>query len=728
MNSSLKFRHLYARFTPMPNVSDDLFFTHFSAADAPFLKAALALLPEHDKAYPRPSSKQVAHILLGLRVNLSTIIATLLSDPRLQNQLSESAIIRDFGSQVADLVKDVHWLNSINVYSLEMANQPEQYEILRRMLLSMTHNAHAVIIKLAYRLQRLRELRRESVEMRHFVAHETLDIYAPIANRLGVSQIKWELEDLAFRYLNPAVYAEIAHSLAANRKQRQTSIDQFIDHLQQHLLAAGITAQLFGRPKHIYSIWKKMQAKHLTIEQLYDLLAVRVIVDKLATCYETLGIVHSHWQLIPKEFDDYIANPKSNGYQSLHTIVLDSKANRIEVQIRTQAMDEFAEYGVAAHWLYKEGGQHHAATQKSITAIRQLLIKKDQESASLPTSDERDEHALESFKTSLFYDRVYVLTPKGMLMDLVKGSTPLDFAYAIHTDIGHGCRGAKVNGRIVNLTYTLQSGDQIEILTTKQGVPNRNWLDANLGYLKSPHSISKVKSWFKQQQNEQNKLLGKAILDKEAQRLSLPTLPLKELCKAFNEPDSNKLLIAIGRGDITNRQIASKLSIPELKLPPKPASKASGGNSTILVEGIANVMTTLAHCCNPIPGDVIKGFITHAKGITIHRQNCINLAQHYTEHPEQIVAVSWQDAPALFPVPVTIHASQNDELLQQVAQVLSQNKAGFQQAELKVKEDFSCVLNVTITISNIKQLSKILAIFNELPHVFDVKRKTNANN
>jgi GTP pyrophosphokinase len=712
---------------PKSDVTSLHILSHFAEKDVPLLHAAFALLPQDDSSYHRPTGKQVAHILLALHVNVSTLIAALLSDPRLVGKLSEQDISHRFGSQVLTLIKDVNWLNSLTVYSLEMAQQPEQYEILRRMLLSMTHDARAVLIKLAYRVQRLRDLPRESYEIRHFIAHETLDIYAPIANRLGVSQLKWELEDLAFRYLKPQTYRKIAESLAVNRTQRQACIDNFITLLQQRLQSEGINAKLYGRPKHIYSIWKKMQKKQLAIEDLYDLLAVRVIVDKVSTCYETLGVVHGQWQTIPKEFDDYIANPKENGYQSLHTVILDRQGNRIEVQIRTQAMDEFAELGIAAHWRYKEGGDHNAATEKSIAAIRQLLSKKESDGhPSAEDAADADELSLESFKTSLFYDRVYVLTPKGKLVDLVKGATPLDFAYAIHTDIGHSCRGAKVNGRIVNLTYTLQSGEQVEILTTKHGKPNRNWLDSNLGYLKSPHSISKVRSWFKLQNSEQNKALGKAILEKEAHRLGLTTLPIKELCKAFHEPDSNKLLIAIGRGDINNRQIASKLSIPDLKRQPAKINddKQPLGKPSILVDGIANVVTSLAHCCNPLPGDAIRGFISHSKGITIHRHDCINLLQHSKHHQEQLVTAEWRDKPSGYLVPIIIQASQNDDLLSKVTQVLSHAKVGLHNAHLKIKEDLSCDLNLTVVIKNISQLSKILAICNDLPHVFDVKRKT----
>lgn len=697
-----------------PEFSNEILLANFTAEDTAILNQALSLLPPDNEDYYRPTGKQVACILLGFHVDLMTILAALLSDPRLNDQLSETQINEQFGAQVATLVKDVNWLNTLNVYNLEVTHEPQQSEILRRMLLSMTHDARAVLIKLAYRIQRLHDLPQESYEMRHFIAHETLDIYAPIANRLGISQLKWELEDMAFRYLKPQTYRNIAQSLSINRKQRLQCIDNFIDMLQSNLEQEHIKAQVYGRPKHIYSIWKKMQRKQLDIDELYDLLAVRIIVEKLSICYEVLGIVHSKWQYIPKEFDDYIANPKENGYQSLHTVILDPDGNRIEVQIRTQEMDEFAELGIAAHWRYKEGSDHNAATERSIAILRQLLTKK-----------ETDEMLLEGFKTSLFYDRVYVLTPKGKLVDLVRGSTPLDFAYAIHTDVGHSCRGAKVNGRIVNLTYTLQSGEQVEILTTKQGAPNRNWLDSNLGYLKSPHSISKVKYWFKQQEFEQNVTLGKAILDKEIHRLGLTATPLKELGQAFNEADSQKLLASIGRGDITTRQIAGKLSIPELKIQPVKATVNNTSNSPhILVEGIANVLTSLAHCCNPVPGDAICGFISHNKGITVHRADCSNLIQHTQQHQTQMIAVEWGEHASQHLVPIIIQASSSQTLLNDVTRVLSHAKIAIQDVHLKTKEDLSCNLYLNVQIKNVKQLSQVLALCNDLPNVFDVRRKT----
>ncbi|MGR8952765.1 MAG: RelA/SpoT family protein, partial [Gammaproteobacteria bacterium] len=520
----------------------------FSESDREPVSRALAIIARipDDPDYHRPRGYEVAAILKGFHVDLKTLLAAILSDPRLSLLEPRPNIAALFGQTVASLVNDVNWLNKLSVYTIEMTHQPNQTEILRRMLLSMTHDVRAVLIKLAYRIKRLRNLAKESEELRHFVARETLDIYAPIANRMGIHQFKWELEDLAFRYLEPQVYKSIAKSLADKRVERERCVNSFIVQLQAALNQEGMSAEVYGRPKHIYSIWKKMQRKQLGIEELYDLLAVRVIVNNLTQCYTALGIVHSLWQTIPKEFDDYIANPKENGYQSLHTVIIDNDGNRIEVQIRTRDMHEFAEMGVAAHWSYKEGGKHNAVIEKNIASLRKLLEEKGD-----------DEALAEDFKTELFSDRVYVLTPAGKLIDLVKGATPLDFAYAIHTEIGHRCRGAKVNGRITPLTYVLKSGEQVEILTAKEGGPNHNWIDPNLGYLKSPHAIARVRSWFKNQQMGENIATGKTILDKEVQRLGLKMINLNDLAKHFKQPDKDRLFEAIGRGDINSRQLAA---------------------------------------------------------------------------------------------------------------------------------------------------------------------------
>jgi GTP pyrophosphokinase len=458
-----------------------------------------------------------------------------------------------------------------------------------------------------------------------------------------------------------------------------------------------------------------MRNKQLDIDELYDLLAVRVIVDNLTSCYATLGVVHSLWQTIPKEFDDYIANPKENGYQSLHTVIIDPEGNRIEVQIRTQEMHDFAELGVAAHWSYKEGGKHDTAVEKNIASLRKLLEEKG------------DEVLSENFRSELFSDRVYVLTPAGKLIDLVKGSTPLDFAYAIHTEIGHRCRGAKINGRIVPLTYILKSGEQVKILTAKDGGPNHNWIDLNLGYLKTSAAISKVKSWFKNQQQAQNIATGKAILDKESQRLGLKHVVLSDLAKHFHQPDSDKLLEAICRSDISRRQLAAFFKIPELEALPAPApTKAQKPltKSAISVDGIDNVLTSLAHCCSPIQGNDIIGYISHKKGITIHRKDCENILHLGPEKQAQLIAVNWGDKKASYAIPIVIHAFNSQNLLNDVTRILADSKIHISNAALNTHPDFSALLNLTIQIENTDQLSQVLYKISQLPNIVDVKRKT----
>ncbi|MGR9012265.1 MAG: RelA/SpoT family protein [Gammaproteobacteria bacterium] len=690
-------------------------FSGFSIPDTEQINRALAVIAKipDDPHYFRPKGIEVAAILMDLNVDLETILAAILSDPRLAALHTKPNIEEQFGNTVATLVKDVNWLNTMTVYSLEMTDKPNQTETLRRMLLSMTQDVRAVLIKLAYRIKRLKVLPRESYELRRFIAQETLDIYAPIANRMGIHQLKWELEDMAFRYLKPQSYRRIAKSLTDNRVQRENCINNFIALLQQKLADESISAEIYGRPKHIYSIWKKMCRKQLGIDELYDLLAVRVIVENLTACYATLGIVHSLWQTIPKEFDDYIANPKENGYQSLHTVIIDSDGNRIEVQIRTQQMHDFAELGVAAHWSYKEGGKHDTAIEKNIASLRKLLEEKGS-----------DETLSENFRSELFNDRVYVLTPAGKLIDLVKGSTPLDFAYAIHTEIGHRCRGAKINGRIVPLTYTLKSGEQVKILTAKDGGPNHNWIDLNLGYLKTSAAISKVKSWFKNQQQTQNIATGKAILDKESQRLGLKNIDLEELAKHFHQPDTDKLLEAIGRSDINNRQLAAFFKIPELETPAPIQRKKPEAKSVISVEGIDNVLTSFAHCCSPVQGNDIIGYISHKKGITIHRKDCENILHLGPEKQAQLISVNWGAKKASYAVPIVIRAFNSQNLLNDVTQILAQAKIHISNAALKTHPDFSAQLNLTIQIENTNQLSQVLNKINQLPNIVDIKRKT----
>ncbi|MGZ4959485.1 MAG: RelA/SpoT family protein [Methylomonas sp.] len=695
-------------------------FPGFSPEDTSQIERALAIVEQATSADPqaalslRPRGIDVATILMTVHIDLETILAAVLSDSRVSRELTEASIGEQFGATVASLVKDVLWLNKVSIYSLEMANQPNQAEILRRMLLAMTHDVRAVLIKLAYRIQRLRKLDNEEADIRRFIARETLDIYAPLANRLGISQFKWELEDLSFRYLDPDHYFGIVQALAEKRERRETSIQDFMERLKKTLAKEGIEAKVYGRPKHIYSIWSKMRRKQLDIDELYDLLAVRVIVDTLSSCYTVLGLAHSEWQYIPKEFDDYIANPKENGYQSLHTVVLDGDGNRIEIQIRTKVMHEFAELGVAAHWRYKEGSKYNAATEKNIASLRQLLEDK-----------EAGENLIENFHTELFSDRVFVLTPAGNLIDLIKGSTPLDFAYAIHTQIGHSCRGAKVNGQIKPLTYKLRSGDQVEIITVKNGQPNHNWLDPSLGYLKTPRAIAKVKSWFKQQHQAENIAAGKHLLDKESKRLGLKTVDLPDLIKHFKMADADHFYEALGHGDINSRQLAAALKIPELEPATiKLVAAKASPKSTVTVAGIDNVVTTLAHCCSPVKGDAIIGFISHKRGITIHRRDCENIVHLPAEQQSQLVEAEWSGNQTVrHTVPIIIHAFNAQNLLSDVSQLLAAAKVHISEASLKTHDDLSAILNLAVQIENTQQLSLVLAKVSQLPNILEVKRK-----
>ncbi|MCQ8102886.1 bifunctional (p)ppGpp synthetase/guanosine-3',5'-bis(diphosphate) 3'-pyrophosphohydrolase [Methylomonas sp. SURF-2] len=694
-------------------------FPELSASDLALVDQALLLVEQAcadnppTQHSPRPKGMDVAGILTAVHIDMESILAAVLSDSRLEGRLDETGIAKQFGPVVASLVKDVNWLNKVSIYKRDMANQPNQTEILRRMLLSMTHDVRAVLIKLAYRIQRLRGLSREDADIRNFIARETLDIYAPLANRLGISQFKWELEDLAFRYLDPERYRSIAESLADKRVRREACIDTFLRDLRQTLDEHHLKAKVYGRPKHIYSIWCKMRRKQLPIEELYDLLAVRVIVDDVTACYTVLGLAHGRWQYIPKEFDDYIANPKENGYQSLHTVVVDTQGNRIEIQIRTRAMHEFAELGVAAHWRYKEGGGHNAASEKNITSLRLLL------------EDRGQDNLLESFHTELFSDRVFVLTPTGKLVDLIKGSTPLDFAYAIHTDIGHGCRGAKINGQIKPLTHVLKSGEQVEIITVKNGQPSRNWLDPNLGYLKTPRAIGKVKSWFKQQELGENIAAGKSLLDKESKRLGLKNVDPRDLAKHFKMADVDHLYQALGRGDINNRQLAGALKIPELapvsfKLSPSKTNP----KSSVTVADMDNVVTSLAHCCSPVAGDDIVGYITHTRGITIHRADCANILHLNPEQQTHLVTAEWSGRHrARHSVPIVIEALSGDNLLIEVSQLLHFAKVHITDAALKTHPDQSATLNMQIQIDNTDQLSLVLGRISQLENVTDVRRR-----
>jgi len=698
----------------------------FNEDEAARLAAALRYAVEaRDRdTLSRPRGIDVASTLRGLKADAPSLEAALLSDPWLRENLKESTIEAQFGGTVLKLVRGVNWLNTFNDYSREI-REPEQAELLRRMLLAVADDVRAVLVKLAYRLQRLRMLKHEEDEtVRHTIARETLDIFAPLANRLGVGQLKWELEDLAFRYLEPEEYKHLAKALATNRAERERYIHQFIVRLEEALRENGVHAKVYGRPKHLYSIWRKMRRKQISLDDLYDLLAVRVMVDKLADCYAVLGLVHGAWLHIPKEFDDYIANPKDNGYQSLHTVVVGEEGRPVEIQIRTGDMHAFAEFGVAAHWRYKEGGKQDAVLDRSINSLRRLLDSK-----------EDDQELLDDFRSELFTDQIFVLTPKGQVVRLKKGATPVDFAYAIHSEVGHRCRGAKVNGRIAPLTYPLKSGEKVEILTIKQGGPSLGWLDPHMGYVGTSHARGKIKQWFKQQDHEKHLRAGKAILEHERHKFGMAALKdveMDELARHFHLPRPDDLLLGIGRGDITPAQLAAALKVPGVQAQPaqpvpKPEPAVEQDAEKVTVQGIRNLLMHFAHCCNPTPGTPIVGYVTLGHGVAIHAQDCANVVQLPAHKQGRLIDVDWGEEQASFPVEIEVNAIDRKGLLKDVANILAQEHINILRTNTHTNtRDQSVTMDITLEVHDLGQLSHALEKIGEIHNVLQARRARGA--
>ncbi len=669
-----------------------------------------------------PSSLDVALLLSELGSDEITLIVSLLSTSRLMESPQAADLESIFGPKIMSMVKNVCQLHAFKSYDIN--DTPDQAERLRRMLLSMVEDVRVVLIKLAYRVQRLRQLKQTSPEQQQAVARETLDIFAPIANRLGIGQLKWELEDLSFRYLEPETYRRIASYLAEKREEREQFIIQVVAMLKQELQAVGIKAEVYGRPKHIYSIWKKMTEKHRDFDELFDVRAVRIVVQSVADCYTTLGIVHGLWRHIEKEFDDYIANPKDNGYQSLHTAVRGPQAKPVEIQIRTPAMDEFAEHGVAAHWRYKEGKQADASLQAGINSLRKLLDK----------DKVGDEDLLDSFRSEMFHDRVYVLTPEGRVIDLPQGATPVDFAYAVHTEVGHRCRGAKVNGRIVQLTYELKNGEQVEILTSKEGAPVRDWVIPHLGYIKTSRARNRVRSWFKHQDRDKNLSDGKALYEREVKRQGVRP-DMEVLLKACKQPSAEELFVAIGRGDLSLIQLSTALQqqrgdeqeavIPVLPKAPRKLEKSS--SSQINVRGVDNLLTTIANCCKPVPGDEIIGFITRGKGVSIHRRDCASIINFNEEDRARLIDVEWGGEIAeSYPVTLIINTVDRQGLLNDVINTLASEKVNvLAMNTLSDKKEQTARMAISIEIHDLQQLTRVMDKIGQLPNVINVMRGSN---
>lgn len=628
-------------------------------------------------------------------------------------------------NELKTLSKYILGLQQLNQFSLPPHWRPgealavQQSEALRKMLLAVVSDVRLVLVRIAEQLYRLRRAKRAPLETRQALALEAREIYAALANRLGVWQLKWELEDLSFRYLEPDSYLEIARTLKEKRGERESFIDRVKQTLVRELDQQGIEAAISGRPKHIYSIWRKMQRKDRGIESLYDIRAVRILVDDVGDCYAALGVVHNLWSYIPGEFDDYIANPKENNYQSLHTAVVGPEGKTVEVQIRSYDMHRYAELGVAAHWRYKEGGGTPAAFDQKIQFLRQLLE---------PANDGAD--LLDQIRDDFFEDRVYAVSPKGDVVELPAGATPLDFAYHVHTQVGHRCRGAKVDGRIVPLTYHVQNGDQIEIITGSQPKPSRDWLSPKLGYLAGARARAKVRNWFRHQDRDQHQRQGREILDRELVRLGVKDVPTDSIAKQLKHKDTESMCIALGAGDLTSASIATALQnlrgkeVPERVRPRRSARKKPPQPDSIAVSGIGDLMCNFARCCRPVPPESIVGYITQGRGVTIHRQDCGNFLGLCRRYPERIVEISWgRQESGAYPVDLTLHAFDRGGLIRDITSVLADDHANVLDLKSHTdKKTMQVVMHIRIEISDLPTLSTAITRLEQLPNVVSVRR------
>ncbi|MDQ8039187.1 MAG: GTP diphosphokinase [Rickettsiella sp.] len=666
----------------------------------------------------------MAEILFDLHLDTETIASALIYSAVNYAELCPETINEHLGPQVTKLIEGATQMDAIRISSTSILYQA-QLENLRKMLLAMVKDMRVVLIKLAERVTTMRTLDNLEEETRRSFARETLDIYAPLANRLGVGQLQWELEDLSLHYLEPEIYTKIAQLLHERLIDRETYVQTLIAELRTVLEKAHLqNFQLHGRVKHIHSIYRKMQQKKLKFEQLYDLNAIRILVNTVKDCYSALSIIHGLWEPIPGQFDDYVATPKSNGYRSIHTAVLGPDEKTLEIQIRTHQMHQESEHGLAAHWQYKENAQQNANYQTKIAWLRQVLEWQKE----LVKSGKATVPGL----TTVLDDRIYVFTPNGDIIDLPKGATPLDFAYHIHSEVGHRCRGAKVNGTIVPLIYQLKIGEQVEILTAKQGTPSRDWLNPNLGYLYTARAKAKAHHWFKNQDYDKHVAEGQTLLDKEYQRLGLMPIDQEKLAHKLHFKTKKELLAALGSGDIRITQLlnamqtqehpqdASMLIEREILLG-KPRSTLPEG---ISIEGVTNLLTQTAGCCKPVPGDPIRGFITQGRGIVLHRDDCTHLLNLETDKQTRLVNASWgKEASQVYPVDVCVEAYDRPGLVRDVSTLIANEKLNLIGLTLSSnKIEPKAFIKLTIEIPSITSLSKILDRIKQIPNVVDVRR------
>ena len=671
---------------------------------------------------------KAAQMVADIDLLPEAVAATILTDISTYRDNWFETVAEKCGKPVAELVRGIDEVQKLTQFiRVDNLATPEeraqQAETMRKMLLAMVTDIRVVIIKLALRTQTMQFLSNvpDSPEKRA-VAKETLDIFAPLANRLGVWQLKWQLEDLGFRHQEPEKYREIALLLDEKRTERLEYIENFLNILRGELKKYNVHFEVAGRPKHIYSIYKKMVKKKLSFDGLFDIRAVRILVDTVPECYTTLGIVHSLWQPIPGEFDDYIANPKGNGYKSLHTVIVGPEDKGVEVQIRTFDMHQFNEFGVAAHWRYKEGGKGDSAYEQKIAWLRQLLDWRE----NMAESGKEDLAA--AFKTELFNDTIYVLTPHGKVLSLPTGATPIDFAYALHSSIGDRCRGAKVEGQIVPLSTPLENGQRVEIITAKEGHPSVNWLYE--GWVKSSKAISKIRAYIRQQNADTVREEGRVQLDKQLAKLT-PKPNLQELAENLGYKKLDDLYTAVGQGEISNRAIqkaCGTLNEP----PPVPVSETTivkqskikkGGKTGVLIDGEDGLMTTLAKCCKPAPPDDIVGFVTRERGISVHRKTCPSF-QHLAEHaPEKVLDASWAalQEGQVFAVDVEIRAQDRSGLLRDVSDALARHKLNVTAVQTQSR-DLEASMRFTLEVKQVNDLPRVLASLGDVKGVLSVTR------
>jgi len=664
---------------------------------------------------------------------IATIVATLRPDADLlaaAHLFGVYDVLRDpddwlrsrFGATVAQLVADLRQLMRLSELtrsreeSRGRSNPNDQAEALRRMLLAMANDLRVVLLRLASRLQTLRYYALSKAAGAEPIARETLDLYAPLANRLGIWQLKWELEDLSFRFLEPETYKAVARLLDEKRVERESFIDAALARLRGMLAEAGIRAEVTGRPKHIYSIYSKMRSKGLAFEQVYDVRGMRVIVDEVPQCYQVLALVHSAWTPVESEYDDYIARPKSNGYQSLHTVVGDDAGRTLEVQIRTRRMHEHAELGVAAHWRYKEGGKGRDDDEGRVAWLRQLLAWRaevDAPPAGVPVPEER----------------IYVLTPQARVVELPSGGTPLDFAYHIHSELGHRCRGARVNGAMVPLNTPLATGQTVEIVSAKSGGPSRDWLNPELGYLRSARSRAKVRQWFNALEFEQSVAAGREVVEKELQRLGKTAVKLDDLAKRLGFGNVDELCAAATKEEFSVRSIDQALAPAAVEPEPAPhmltgkSRDVTHGRGKVLVVGVDSLLTQLARCCRPAPPDEIGGYVTRGRGVSIHRAGCSNLQALIRRQPERVVEVAWgYQSDAVYPVELLVIAQDRQGLLRDISEVFVREKLNVIGVSTQSQRG-EARMEFTAEVGSASEIARVAAQIREVAGVIAVRRR-----